>query len=179
MEQIRRAAGASYEHLSENNKKLARKTFKAMDKNGDGQISLLEYVDYLKKNKATDFIHQSILRALDKDDNGSLDFGEAIVLFYLMQSGRALFCKSCNTFLAEAYFNCSQCFFNDDSAGSTNEICCSCYGGKNFTHHGDAIFCNNYTLPRQSRIVIQEAPIKTLLLMELPRDSNRDLRTVT
>ncbi|XP_061987657.1 uncharacterized protein LOC133706196 [Populus nigra] len=158
MEEIRRAAVAYYEHLSENNKKLARKTFKSMDKNGDGKISLLEYVGYLKKNKATDFIHPGIFTAVDKDGNGSLDFEEAIVLFYIMQSGRAISCQSCEKFLAGAYFSCSQCFFNDSV--STYEICCECYGRKNFTHHDGAIFCDNYTLLLQSRSVIQEAPIK-------------------
>jgi hypothetical protein len=161
MEEIRRAVVAYYEHLPENNKKLARKTFNAMDKNGDGKISLREYVDYLKKNKAADFTHQSLFTVLDEDGNGSLDFEEAIVLYYIMQSGRAIICQSCKTFLAGAYFSCSQCFFNDDS-GSTYEICCACYGGKNYTHHGDAIFCDNYTLLRQSRSVIQEAPIKVI-----------------
>ncbi|KAH8480925.1 hypothetical protein Peur_062283 [Populus x canadensis] len=158
MEEIRRAAVACYEHLPGKNKKLVRTTFKSMDKNGDGKISLLEYVDYLKKKKATDFIHPSIFTAVDKDGNGSLDFEEAIVLFYIMNSGRAIICRSCKTFLAGAYFSCSQCFFNDSV--SPYEICCACYGGNNFTHHGDAIFCDNYTLLRLSRSVIQEAPIK-------------------
>ncbi|KAJ6422684.1 hypothetical protein OIU84_027617 [Salix udensis] len=44
MEEIRRAAGAYYEHLPEKDKNLAGKTFKAMDKNGDEQISLREYM---------------------------------------------------------------------------------------------------------------------------------------
>uniref|UniRef100_A0A6N2KGH3 EF-hand domain-containing protein n=1 Tax=Salix viminalis TaxID=40686 RepID=A0A6N2KGH3_SALVM len=44
MEEIRRAAGAFYEHLPAKAKKLAGKTFKAMDKNRDGQISLREYM---------------------------------------------------------------------------------------------------------------------------------------
>ncbi|KAG6737130.1 hypothetical protein POTOM_059875 [Populus tomentosa] len=158
MEEIRRAVVAYYEHLPENDKKLARKTFKAMDKNGDGKINRDEYVEYLTRKKATNFTHQSIFRALDKDGNGSLDFEEAIVLYYIMQSGRAIICQSCKTFLAGAYFSCSKCFFN--VSGSTYEICCACYGGKNYTHHGDAIFCDNYTLLRQSRSVIQEVPIE-------------------
>ncbi|KAJ6422679.1 hypothetical protein OIU84_027612 [Salix udensis] len=158
MEEIRRAAGAFYEHLPEKDKKLARKTFKAMDKNRDGQISLREYMKYPKKKKATDFTHQSIFSALDKDENGSLDFEEAIVLQYIMQSGRAIICMSCKTFMAGAYFSCSQCFFKDASV-STYEICCDCYGGKKFTHHGDATFCDNYTLLRQSRSAIQAAPM--------------------
>jgi hypothetical protein len=160
MEQTRRAAVAYYEHLPAKTKKLARKTFNAMDKNGDGKISLREYTDHLTRKKATNFTHQNIFGALDKDGNGNLDFEEAIVLFYLMQSGRALICKSCKTFLAGAYFSCSQCFFNDSV--STYEICCECYGGKNFKHHDCAIFCDNYTLLRQSRSAIQAAPIKVI-----------------
>ncbi|KAG5224162.1 calcium-dependent protein [Salix suchowensis] len=159
MEEIRRAAGASYEHLREKDKKLARKNFKAMDKNRDGQISLREYMAYLKKKRATDLSPQSIFSALDKDNNGSLDFEEAFLLFYIMESGRALFCKSCKTFMPGAYFSCCQCFFKVD-VKSTYEICCDCYGGKKFSHHDGATFCDNYTLLRQSRSAIQEAPSK-------------------
>ncbi|KAB5512096.1 hypothetical protein DKX38_029124 [Salix brachista] len=46
----------------------------------------------------------------------------------------------------------------DDASVSTYEICCDCYGGKKFTHHGDATFCDNYTLLRQSRSLALEAP---------------------
>ncbi|KAF9661130.1 hypothetical protein SADUNF_Sadunf19G0035800 [Salix dunnii] len=155
---LRRAAGAFYEQLPEKEKKAARKAFKAMDKNRDGQISLREYMKYLKKKKVTDLTHQSIFRALDKDDNGSLDFEEAFLLFYIMQSGRGVFCKSCTTFMPGAYFSCSECFFRVDSE-STYEICCDCYGGKRYTHHGGATFCDNYTLLRQSRSAMQEAPV--------------------
>ena len=161
MEEIRRAAGACYEHLPAKDKKVARKNFNAMDKNRDGQISLREYMKYAKKKKATYFTHEGIFRALDKDENGSLDFEEAIVLHYIMQSGRAIICMSCKTFMAGAYFSCSQCFFKDASV-STYEICCDCYGGKKFTHHGGATFCDNYTLLRQSRSAIQEAPMKVI-----------------
>ncbi|KAJ6422683.1 hypothetical protein OIU84_027616 [Salix udensis] len=161
MEEIRRAAGASYEHLREKDKKTAIKNFKAMDKNGDGQISLREYVKYVKEKKATDFTDQSIFRALDKDDNGSLDFEEAIVLYYVMQSGRAIICKSCKTFMPGAYFSCCECFFRVD-VKSTYEICCDCYGGKKFKHHDGATFCDNFTLLRQSRSAIQEAPSKVI-----------------
>ncbi|XP_011011795.1 PREDICTED: uncharacterized protein LOC105116247 isoform X1 [Populus euphratica] len=158
MEEIRRAAGAYYKHLPENNKEQARETFNAMDKNRDGKISVREYMDYLNEKKATDFTHQSIFSALDKDGNGSLDFNEAIVLYYIMQSGRAIICQSCKTFLAGAYFSCSECFFNDSV--STYEICCECYGDNKFTHHDGAIFCDNYTLLCQSRSATQAAPMK-------------------
>ncbi|KAH8480918.1 hypothetical protein H0E87_030978 [Populus deltoides] len=158
MEEIRRAAGAYYQHLPENNKELAKKTFAAMDKNGDGKINRDEYVEYLKKDNNTVLTLPSLFTALDKDGNGSLDFNEAIVLYYIMQSGRAIICQSCKTFLAGAYFSCSECFFNDSV--SSYEICCECYGGKKFTHHDGAIFCDNYTLLCRSRSATQAAPIQ-------------------
>jgi len=161
MEVIRRAAEAYYENLSDEKKRNARFSFNEMDKNSEGWINLDEYVEYLKQDNNTVLTHPSLFTALDKDGNGSLDFKETIVLYYIMQSGRALFCQSCNTFLADVYFSCSQCFFNDDSA-STYEICCDCYGGKRFTHHDDAIFWDNYSLLSQSRSLTLKAPVQVI-----------------
>jgi hypothetical protein len=161
MEEIRLAAGAYYQHLPENNKELAKKTFAAMDKNGDGKINRDEYVEYLKKDNNTVLTLPSLFTALDKDGNGTLDFDEAIVLYYIMQSGRAIICKGCDSFLAGAYFSCSQCFFNDSVC--TFDVCCDCYGGKKFEHNDIGhTFCDNYTLLRQSRSAIQEAPVKVI-----------------
>uniref|UniRef100_A0A6N2KM88 EF-hand domain-containing protein n=1 Tax=Salix viminalis TaxID=40686 RepID=A0A6N2KM88_SALVM len=156
MEAIRRAAAAYYENLPVANKRYARYIFSSMDKNGDGQINLKEYVEYLDKDNKTALSHPSLFRALDKNNNGSLDFEEVIVLYYITQTGRARFCKSCNTFLTDVYFSCSQCFFKGDSV-STYEICCDCYGGKKFKHHGGAIFCDNYTLLSRSRRLALQA----------------------
>ncbi|KAG5224160.1 Calcium-binding EF-hand [Salix suchowensis] len=108
MEEIRRAATAYYQNLPEEKKRYARYIFSEMDKNGDGQINLNEYVEYLDKDNNTGLTHSSLFTALDKNSNGSLNFEEAIVLYYIMQSGRALFCNSCNTFLTDVYFSCSQ-----------------------------------------------------------------------
>ncbi|KAG5224153.1 calcium-dependent protein [Salix suchowensis] len=159
MEEIRRAAMAYFEYLPVEDKKRARYIFDSMDENGDGQINLDEYVEYLNKNNKTVLTHPSMFRALDKNNNGSLDFEEVIVLYYITQSGRALICKSCHTLLTNLYFSCSQCFFKGKSV-STYEICCDCYRGKKFTHHGDAIFCDNHILLSQSRGLTQEAPVE-------------------
>ncbi|KAJ6422695.1 hypothetical protein OIU84_027628 [Salix udensis] len=158
MEEIRRVAEAYYEHLPENDKKLLKNKFNSMDKNGDGRISRREYMKYFKKEKAKGLTPQSIFRALDKDENGSLDFEEAKVLFYIMQSGKAITCMACEKFMAGAYFSCSQCFF--DGAKSKFDICCDCYGGKKFTHHDGATFCDNYTLLSESRSPAIAAPAK-------------------
>ncbi|KAB5512089.1 hypothetical protein DKX38_029119 [Salix brachista] len=157
MEEIRRAAEAYYENLSEDKKSYARFKFSEMDKNGDGQIDLYEYVEYLDKDNNMALTHPRMFRALDKNNDGGLDFEEAKVLYYITQSGRALFCKSCNTFLTDVYFCCFQCFFKGESV-STYEICCDCYGGNKFTHHEDAIFRDNYSLLSQSRSLALAAP---------------------
>ncbi|KAJ6422688.1 hypothetical protein OIU84_027621 [Salix udensis] len=155
-EEIRRVAEAYYKHLPEKDKKLLKNKFDAMDKNRDGQISRREYMKYFKKEKAKGFHHQRIFRGLDMDENGRLDFEEAKVLFYIMESGRAIICMSCEKFMAGAYFSCSQCFF--DAAKSKFDICCDCYGGKKFKHHRGATFCDNYTLLSQSRSSALAAP---------------------
>ena len=118
---------------------------------------------YLKEDNNTVLAHPSLFTALDRDGDGSLDFEETIVLYYIMQSGRALFCKCCDTFLADVYFSCFQCFCLDESA-STYDLCCDCYGGKRFTHHDDAIFWDNYTLLSQSRSLALEAPVQVINL---------------
>jgi len=160
MEEIRRAAAAYYENLPDEERELPDFLSMKWTKNKDGKINLDEYVEYLKKDNNT--VLPSLFTALDKDGNGTLDFDEAIVLYYIMQSGRAIICQSCKTFLAGAYFTCSQCFFNDDDSVSTFDVCCDCYGGKKFTHNDGHIFCDNYTLLRQSRSPIQAAPIKVI-----------------
>ncbi|KAG5224159.1 calcium-dependent protein [Salix suchowensis] len=150
MEEIRRAAEAYYENLPEGKKTYASFKFKQMDKNGDGQIDLYEYAEYLDKDNNMALTHPRMFRALDKNNDGGLDFEEAKVLYYITENKRALFCKICNTFLTDVYFSCSQCFFKGKSV-STYEICCGCYAGKKFTHHEHAIFCDNYSLLSQSR----------------------------
>lgn len=159
MEEIRRAAEAYFENLSDEDKRNARSYFTEMDKDGDKKINRDEYEEYLKKDNM-DTVLPSLFAALDKDGNGSLDFKEAIVLYYLIQSGRAIICQSCKKFLAGAYFTCSECFFNNDDSISTFDVCYDCYCGKKFRHDVGHTFCDNYTLLRQSRSPIQAAPIK-------------------
>ncbi|XP_024447079.1 uncharacterized protein LOC18110626 isoform X2 [Populus trichocarpa] len=157
MEGIRQAAVAYYEHLPEEKKKSAEDTFKAMDKNGDGKISLREYLGYLASSNNAVFTHPNIFSALDKDNNGNLDFEETKVLYYILFSGRALLCKCCGTFLADVYFSCFQCFCLDESA-STYDLCCDCFGGKKFRHLDGHIFWDNYTLLSKSRSLALKAP---------------------
>ncbi|KAJ6422676.1 hypothetical protein OIU84_027609 [Salix udensis] len=78
MEEIRRAAAAYYENLPEEKKRYARFIFSEMDKNGDGQINLKEFMEYHNKDNNSALTHPSLFRALDKNNNGSLDFEEAM-----------------------------------------------------------------------------------------------------
>ncbi|KAJ6422692.1 hypothetical protein OIU84_027625 [Salix udensis] len=180
MEEIRRVAEAYYEHLPENDKNLLKNKFNDMDKNKDGQISRREYMKYFKKENAKGLHRQRIFRGLDMDENGRLDFEEAKVLFYIIESGRAIICMSCEKFMAGAYFSCSQCFFS--AKKSKFDICCDCYGGKKFKHHHGATFCDNYTLLSQSRSLALEAPAEEIRRVaaayykHLPENDKKELK---
>ncbi|KAG6738398.1 hypothetical protein POTOM_058014 [Populus tomentosa] len=169
MDEIRRAAAAYFENLSDEDKRNAKSYFNEMDKDGDQKINRDEYVEHL--NKGDNTVLPSLFTALDKDGNGSLNFEETIVLYYLIQSGRAIICQSCKKFLAGAYFTCSECFFNNDDSVSTFDVCYDCYCGKKFRHDVGHTFCDNYTLLRQSRSPIQAAPIskRTMVLNYLKK----------
>ena len=51
MEEIRRTAEAYYENLPKEKKQYARFIFNEIDKNGDGQINLDEYVEYISQGR--------------------------------------------------------------------------------------------------------------------------------
>ncbi|KAL9381932.1 hypothetical protein Peur_024967 [Populus x canadensis] len=159
MEGIREAAVAYFEHLPEEKKNDARTIFDRMDKNSDGKIDKDEYEEYLKKENNTVLTHRSLFTELDKDGDGRLNFEETKVLYYILQSGRALFCNCCDKFLADVYFSCFQCFCRDhESASSTYDLCCDCYGGKKYKHLHGHIFWDNFTLLSKSRSLAVRAP---------------------
>ncbi|KAI4353681.1 hypothetical protein L6164_002612 [Bauhinia variegata] len=142
MEQIRQAAFAYFNNLSEKEKKIAHKFFKKIDADKDGNISLDEYLKYLKKKGFPEISNPKIFQELDKDNNGSLDFEEAITLFYVCASGRPLFCKACQDFLKGFYFTCSKCF---DSTSQTYDLCITCFQEKKYEHK-HAVFYDNHAL---------------------------------
>ncbi|KAI4353682.1 hypothetical protein L6164_002613 [Bauhinia variegata] len=142
MEEIRQAALAYFNNLSEKEKKIAHNFFKKMDADKDGNISLDEYLKYLKKKGFPEISNPKIFQELDKDNNGCLDFEEAITLFYVCASGRPLFCKACQDFLKGFYFTCSKCF---DSTSQTYDLCITCFQEKKYEHKHE-VFCDNYAL---------------------------------
>ncbi|KAI4353683.1 hypothetical protein L6164_002614 [Bauhinia variegata] len=127
MEEIRQAALAYFNNLSEKEKKIARKFFEKIDADKDGNISLDEHLKYLKKKGFPEIWNPKIFEEIDMDNNGCLDFEEAITLFYVCANGRPFFCKACQVFLKGFYFTCSKCF---DSTSQAYDLCITCFQEK-------------------------------------------------
>ncbi|XVF66457.1 hypothetical protein PTKIN_Ptkin10aG0037400 [Pterospermum kingtungense] len=99
MDEIRETASAYYANLEQSQKQKAHEFFRSLDKNGDGKINLQEYIAALNKQRKTWLSNSSFFKELDEDGNGSLDFNEVLMLFYIIESGRLVFCDGCGAFL--------------------------------------------------------------------------------
>ncbi|XP_062104994.1 uncharacterized protein LOC133816623 [Humulus lupulus] len=147
MEEIRKTASAYYGNCSEDQKKLVKSLFDKMVSKKDGGVTLSEYennfeklglsCDIPKKSSLFDEIFKekktSFFNQLDKNGDGVLDFEEFITLFYLLSSGRLLFCKGngCQVFLDEVFFSCPKCFKKPKKIIT---LCPNCYTNNNYSH---------------------------------------------
>ncbi|XP_031374511.1 calmodulin-like [Punica granatum] len=85
MEELRNAALANYQSLTEKQKGLAKEFFKSMDTDGDGSVSLVEFLEFLQEAgmyNGTD--SADMFKMFDRDGNGTLDFNEVITLYYYL-----------------------------------------------------------------------------------------------
>ncbi|XVE65813.1 hypothetical protein DITRI_Ditri08aG0029500 [Diplodiscus trichospermus] len=158
MDEIRATALAYYEKLPQPQKQQAQEFFRSMDGNRDGKVDLQDYITGLKQLGLTTVANIGFFKELDKNGNGCLDFDEVKTLFYLIQSGRFVFCGGCGEFLKGVHFTCVDCF--DNSTATSFHLCCSCYQNNNFQHHGGAVFVDNYEL-LQSKRPQQASPISS------------------
>ena len=78
MEEIREAALAYYEAGTQEQRQLARAFFQTLDVDGDGIVSVQEFVDFLRGRGYRLLDNPSFFQALDRDGNGCLDFYEEI-----------------------------------------------------------------------------------------------------
>ncbi|KAF8388292.1 hypothetical protein HHK36_026958 [Tetracentron sinense] len=141
MDEMREAALAYYEAGSEQLKQLAWKFFRLMDIDGDGRISILEFVGFLKQRGYGVNNNNNFFKELDRDRNGYLDFNEVLVFYYIVRAKRRS-CNGCKALLKGLYFTCITCF---DSCHESYDLCYSCYGhGRNPHHH--SLFSDNYAL---------------------------------
>jgi Ca2+-binding EF-hand superfamily protein len=86
MEELHMAASACYSNASPEVKKLAHDFFDSMDTDKDGQVSIDEFTDFFKQ--LDDGMDRSFFAALDRNGNGSLQFGEVLTLNYIIITGQ-------------------------------------------------------------------------------------------
>ncbi|KAG6726917.1 hypothetical protein I3842_02G104300 [Carya illinoinensis] len=157
--ELRMAAFAYYHNASQDLQKRARAFFDAMDINRDGRVSLNEFITFFREH-GYDRIDGGRFREFDRDGDGSLDFYEALTLYYTIKT-RSAWCRVCGTWLTRLYFTCVTCF---DSGGDTYDLCPACYAkhANNRPHHGPNghpnIFLDSYVLLRARRGQMPAAP---------------------
>ncbi|KAK6914168.1 EF-hand domain [Dillenia turbinata] len=156
MESLRKIATTYYNKGSEHVKQLVKEFFNSMDINGDGQISLHEFLSFMKEEGYSQMSNPFFFKVLDKDGNNILDFDEVLMLYYVMRSGRR-FCEGCGCFLDGMYLTCVSCFETDAHSFC---ICFDCYCDNKYIHkHSN--FLDNFALlemKRQEALKAKKAP---------------------
>nr|XP_011463555.1 PREDICTED: uncharacterized protein LOC105351293 [Fragaria vesca subsp. vesca] len=144
MKEIRDAALAYYYNLSKEQQHEVYTFFQAMDKDGDGAITIEEFEQILTLF-SRDYVNR-LFRAIDKNGDGVLDFEEAITFYYVLCTYRMVNCDGCkDSLLTGLYFTCVDCF--DHNQTTTFDLCISCYRTRNYVHE-HCNFVDNYALLR-------------------------------
>ncbi|KAK4421638.1 hypothetical protein Salat_2114400 [Sesamum alatum] len=144
MERLRAIADAHYRASPPAVKALAYDFFKALDADGDGKVSLVEFLEFMKLEGYTRLSSPHFFRDLDRDRNGTLDFWEVLTLYYIIKSGRPL-CDCCGILIPGTFFSCVECF---DGPGGSYSLCIYCYRSNRSSHNhgGRQQFLDTYTL---------------------------------
>ncbi|XP_031251284.1 uncharacterized protein LOC116109190 [Pistacia vera] len=145
MEELREASIAYYNNGSKDLQLLAWNFFKSMDTDGDGRVSLIEFVQFLQQ-RGYQWIHPSFFTELDRNRDGSLDFWEVLTLYYMVKT-RTVCCSECRACLKGLYFTCVICF---DRPGDAFDLCSTCYCRRTFRHRHTQ-FLDSYVLLRSRR----------------------------
>ncbi|KAK2643767.1 hypothetical protein Ddye_018962 [Dipteronia dyeriana] len=140
MEELREAAIAYYNNGSSDVQMVAWNFFKSMDVNGDGNVSLIEFVEFLR-HRGYHWISPNLFTELDRNGDGCLDFWEVLTMYYMVKT-RSVCCRGCRTILKGLYFTCVICF---DHEGDAYDMCSTCYGRRTFSHHHNSFF-DSYVL---------------------------------
>ncbi|KAK4266234.1 hypothetical protein QN277_027184 [Acacia crassicarpa] len=143
MEEIRKAAKAVYDNWSDEEKKEMEDLFRSVDKNGDGKITLREFMAS-NNNTCTAVLLRNLFELVDQNGDGILQFDEFVTLVYLASSSRPS-CDGCGHFIGGLFFTCTQCYLGNKGVTDTYDLCIPCYHGGEFVHeHTD--FVDNYSL---------------------------------
>ncbi|THG13716.1 hypothetical protein TEA_004215 [Camellia sinensis var. sinensis] len=65
--------------------KLAQEFFNALDNDDDGKVQIHEFLGFMTEQGLTKLNNRHLFNMLDRDGNGSLDFMEAMCLFYIVK----------------------------------------------------------------------------------------------
>eukprot|EP00262_Sarcandra_glabra_P001545 TRINITY_DN11687_c0_g1_i1.p1 TRINITY_DN11687_c0_g1~~TRINITY_DN11687_c0_g1_i1.p1 ORF type:complete len:191 (+),score=8.20 TRINITY_DN11687_c0_g1_i1:26-574(+) len=160
MEELRQAAFTYYSVSSKKDKEMAQKIFKKMDKDGNGQVSVVEFSKFVEKAGKGKYT-EAIFAELDRDQNGYLDFDDAIVFYYII-TARAI-CNKCGLIIKGIYYSCVKCMSRHVKSSQTCDLCPSCYGAGDFKHKHTA-FLDNFALLRKKS---QSDSLATVLGSEL------------
>ena len=152
MKEIREAAVAYRENMPEIVNEKASSLFKLIDTNGDDKINYTEFSKHYKQPdvSADQHLDKKLFEELDENGDGYLNFDEFVTLFYIVHSGRLMYCDGCQHFLKGLYFTCLPCF---DQGQTIVNYCTACYHDghhRNHQHNCDvyATFVDNYALLR-------------------------------
>ncbi|XP_015902483.2 uncharacterized protein LOC107435390 [Ziziphus jujuba] len=143
-----------------------------MDLDGDGRISISEYVEMSGKMGFKFCNNPNFFMELDRDGDGNLDFEEFMSLYYLIKSDRLVFCDGhgCGAFLKGVYFTCLHCFYREKK--HTFDLCSSCFNGKNFRHN-HATFLDNFALLRCMAVSCTHAKLRGYSQLEQSSGTSR------
>ncbi|KAD5508765.1 hypothetical protein E3N88_16468 [Mikania micrantha] len=145
MEELRFIARASYRASSSHVQRLARGFFASMDHDGDGKIDQREFLAFMKEAGHSKMCNRFFFNQLDVNKDGTLDFSEVMMVYYIIQSGRP-FCDCCDHFITSTYFTCVTCLEHPNAR--PYYLCLRCYDGRRFNHHHGTStrFVDSYSL---------------------------------
>lgn len=146
MEGMKEIARAYYARASEEERNLVNQCFAQIDVNGDGRVSPFEFRRLMNPGQS----HQNIFRLFDINGDGSLDFDEFLVVYYVnVKVTMLLDCSGCRGFLLGPFFSCLLCLGKGDD---TFDLCCACYTGGRVAHeHSKENLVDQYSLIKMLR----------------------------
>ncbi|KAK9287651.1 hypothetical protein L1049_016088 [Liquidambar formosana] len=188
IQEIREAVLAYYKAAAEEHQQLAREFFESMDANGDGKVSLHEYLQFLRERGYTHFKSRNFFHELDRNHDGTLDFDEVLCLYYIIKTERP-FCDGCAVFLKALFFTCAECY--DKGSSCSFNLCSKCFGNRDFNHQHNTIV-DNYLLlarKREKPTVVQSTtsrytqaqptPSTSTQLVVVPQATSRAVSTLS
>ncbi|KAH7858483.1 hypothetical protein Vadar_024364 [Vaccinium darrowii] len=147
MEEMRGAAMAHYVNMSNKKQQEVVKFFNSIDKNGDGDVSTEEFLDFIRKKGYNMELPQNVFKLLDENNDGTLNFEETVTFFYMITFKKFTFCKGCGIYLSGLHFVCVKCHKADKE--KTYDLCSSCYRNKNHSHTHTKFLDNDALLRRK------------------------------